>query len=260
MLNSQADIQLHNITVSINARNLFHNLNMTIAAGSWTALLGPSGVGKSMLLRVILGLVGQTAPLIIQCTGQVSHAGMSPLNTNLISFMAQRDLLFPWLNVCDNVTLGSRLRHGRFKGKKQRAVAKQQAYGLLDAVGMADHGDQMPASLSGGMAQRVALARTLAEDRPIVLMDEPFSALDAITRIKMQELSARLLKGRTVLMVTHDPLEALRLGHKVIVLNGAPAHPRAPLTPHGLPPRAVDDPIILEMQGTLLRQLAEASP
>ncbi|MBT4888796.1 MAG: ABC transporter ATP-binding protein [Rhodospirillales bacterium] len=249
----KTDIHLKNITVSINTQNLFQNLDMMFDAGKWTCLLGPSGVGKSMLLRVILGLVGSSTNSGLKCTGAVHDSDSSPLQKELISFMAQRDMLYPWLNVRDNVTLGTRLRSGR----RHVSDANKHADELLDAVGMADHGNQMPATLSGGMAQRVALARTLAEDRPIILMDEPFSALDAITKIKTQELSAKLLKARTVLMVTHDPLEALRLGHKVIVMKGHPVHVGDPLIPDGLAPRGVDNPEILEMQGALLRQLAE---
>ncbi len=109
------------------------------------------------------------------------------------------------------------------------------------------------------MRQRVALARTLMEDRPVVLMDEPFSALDAITRVRQQNLAAELLTGRTVLLVTHDPLEALRMGHRIHVMAGPPARLGEALVPAGAPPRRVDDPGILEMQGDLLRRLADAS-
>jgi putative hydroxymethylpyrimidine transport system ATP-binding protein len=107
------------------------------------------------------------------------------------------------------------------------------------------------------MRQRAALARTLMEDRPIVLMDEPFSALDSITRQRLQDLAAELLSSRTVLLVTHDPLEALRLCHKVHVLQGM-GRPLAPpiVIPGSLPPRPSDDPAVLAKQGDLLRQLA----
>ena len=100
---------------------------------------------------------------------------------------------------------------------------REAARGLLRAVGLAEAEDKRPAALSGGMRQRAALARTLMEDRPVVLMDEPFSALDAITRLEIQDLAARLLTGHSVLMVTHDPLEALRLGHRILVMSGRPA-------------------------------------
>jgi putative hydroxymethylpyrimidine transport system ATP-binding protein len=109
------------------------------------------------------------------------------------------------------------------------------------------------------MRQRVAVARTLMEDRPVLLMDEPFSSLDAITRLRLQTLAAELLCDRTVLLVTHDPLEALRLGHRIHVLAGSPAQLDIALEPPGKPPRAIDDPAILAMQGDLLRRLDRAA-
>jgi putative hydroxymethylpyrimidine transport system ATP-binding protein len=118
--------------------------------------------------------------------------------------------------------------------------------------------DRLPQTLSGGQRQRAALARTLMEDRPIVLMDEPFSALDAITRARLQALAATFLAGRTVLLVTHDPLEALRLGHRIHVMTGMPAIIEPALCPEGEPPRALDDQQLLTMQATLLDRLAGA--
>jgi len=228
---------------------LFDRLNLDLAAGRWTCLLGPSGVGKSMLLRLILGLEGTPGePDSVTCSDGFPLAGRA-------AFMAQRDCLFPWLSVVENVCLGHRLRSRR----PLSATDEDRAMTLLDAVGLADQADAMPNTLSGGMRQRTALARTLMEDRPVVLMDEPFSALDAITRIKLQDLAARLLAGRTVLLVTHDPLEALRLGHHVHVMKGRPATLGPALQPAGPPPRPVADPAILEMQGDLLNQLTEAA-
>jgi len=168
------------------------------------------------------------------------------------AFMAQTDLLLPWLTALDNVNLGRRLR-GSHDGGEVEARA------LLDQVGLAANAGDRPATLSGGMRQRVALARTLMENRPVVLMDEPFSALDAITRIKLQNLAAELLRGRTVFLVTHDPLEALRLGHRIHVMAGRPARLGEAMEPAGSPPRNVDDRQLLEMQGDLLCRLAEAS-
>jgi putative hydroxymethylpyrimidine transport system ATP-binding protein len=109
------------------------------------------------------------------------------------------------------------------------------------------------------MRQRVALARTLMEERPVVLMDEPFSAVDAPTRHRLQELAARLLAGRTVLLVTHDPLEALRLADRILVLTGRPAAPVEAEVPDGAPPRPARDPALLAAQAALLERLAEAA-
>lgn len=189
----------------LGARVLF-NTDLHIPGGQWTCLLGRSGVGKSTILRLILGLD----------TGGVFHGSFGATDgdplTGRISYMAQSDLLLPWLSVVDNICIGGRLR-----GEVPRIA---RARDLLDRVGLSGHADQKPATLSGGMRQRVALARTLFEDRPIVFLDEPFSALDAGTRADMQELAAEVLQGRTVLLVTHDPAEAVRLAHQITVLSG----------------------------------------
>ncbi len=221
---------------------LFDGLDLDLKAGRWTCLLGPSGVGKSMLLRLILGLEDGGGDTVTGTDGL-------PL-AHRTAFMAQQDCLFPWLSVLENVCLGDRIRG--------RPADKDRAMALLDAVGLAGQANAAPDTLSGGMRQRTALARTLMEDRPVVLMDEPFSALDAITRIRLQDLAAGLLAGRTVLLVTHDPLEALRLGHRVHVMKGRPATLGQALSPGGQTPRPVADPAILEMQGELLNQLTEA--
>jgi putative hydroxymethylpyrimidine transport system ATP-binding protein len=165
--------------------------------------------------------------------------------------MAQTDLLYPWLRVIDNVMLGSRLRRERRDASR--------AMHLLERVGLADRARALPMELSGGMRQRTALARTLYEDRPMVLMDEPFSALDAVTRARVQELAAELLHGRTVLLITHDPMEACRLGHKLVVLAGHPAALGAPIAVPGEVPRALDDPDLLRTQGQLMRALVAAA-
>ena len=129
---------------------------------------------------------------------------------------------------------------------------------MLDRVGLGAEADALPHTLSGGMRQRVALARTLMEDRPIVLMDEPFSALDAITRIRLQELAAGLLAGRTVLLVTHDPLEALRLGDRIYVMAGRPASLHSAPAPDGPPPRKPRDRSLQAMHAELLERLTAA--
>ncbi len=222
---------------------LFDGLDFDLAAGAWTCLLGASGVGKTTLLRLIAGLAEPREGTRILASDGAPVAGRA-------AYMAQQDLLLPWLGALGNVTLGSRLR-----GQPEET---DRARDLLDRVGIAHRADALPAALSSGERQRAALARTLMEDRPVVLMDEPFSAVDAITRHRLQALSAGLLAGRTVLLVTHDPLEALRLGHRVHVMRGQPATIGPPLEPAGAPPRDVHDPAILNMQADLLDQLAEA--
>ncbi|HYG91566.1 MAG TPA: ABC transporter ATP-binding protein [Azospirillum sp.] len=224
---------------------LFEDLSLRLEPAAVTCLLGPSGVGKTTLLRMIAGLAEPEPPTTVTAGDGRPLAGR-------IAYMAQQDLLLPWLSVLGNVLLGARLR-----GERRTPTLVAEARGLLARVGLAGREDDRPASLSGGQRQRVALARTLMEHRPVVLMDEPFSALDAITRLRLGGLAAELLAGRTVLLVTHDPLEALRLGHRVHVMTGFPATVGPALEPPGPPPRAPDDPDVLALQGELLRRLAE---
>jgi putative hydroxymethylpyrimidine transport system ATP-binding protein len=200
-------------------------------------LLGRSGVGKTSLLRWLAGLLPGTE------------------RAQPLAYMAQRDLLLPWLGILDNVLLGYRLR-GETAALR---AAEPRARALLAEVGLGDRLDDRPEALSAGMRQRAALARTLCEDRPVVLMDEPFAHLDAVTRLELQDLAARLLAGRTVVLVTHDPLEALRLGHQVRVLAGTPFTVSPPIEPPGAVPRDASDPALLALQGRLIAQLRSAA-
>lgn len=163
--------------------------------------------------------------------------------------MAQKDLLLPWLSVLKNVLLGARLRGT--VSREDEATARS----LIQAVGLSDYREALPAELSGGMRQRVALLRTLMEKRPVILMDEPFSALDAITRIRLQDLAVKLVQNATVLLVTHDPLEALRLGHHIHVMTGLPARLSPAIVPPGKPPRRLDDADITRLHEDLLNEL-----
>ncbi|MBB5372109.1 ABC transporter ATP-binding protein [Acidocella aromatica] len=224
--------------------SIFENLSVTLPGGRFSALLGPSGVGKTSLLRIIAGLEAPAA-------GRVYAEDNAPL-AGRVAYMAQQDLLLPWASALNNVMLGATLRG--------EARDPQRAEALLHRVGLGHRLRALPATLSGGERQRVALARTLYEERPVVLMDEPFSALDAISRARIQELAAELLDQRTVLLITHDPLEACRLGHSLWVLAGNPATLGSPLTVPGAPPRAPDNNSVLHMQGELLRRLAALSP
>ncbi len=191
----------------------FDKLSFDIPAGEWVSLLGPA--------------VPENQPAAnYRRTGRPTHGQVQasdgrPLAPRL-AWMGQKDLLYPWLSVRDNVALGARLRGER--------VDRRRVATLLEQVGLSHCADDRPASLSGGMRQRAALARTLYEDRPIVLMDEPFSALDTLTRTRIQTLAAELLTQRTVVLITHDPMEACRLSHRLLVLSP--------------PPGGIDDSII----------------
>jgi len=216
---------------------------MTLPSGRWTCLLGPSGVGKSTVLRLILGLETGGA-----FQGEITAEDGGAV-AERVSYMAQSDLLMPWLSVMDNVTIGAKLRG------ETPDTARAEA--LLKRVGLSAHITKKPAALSGGMRQRAALARTLMEDRPVVLLDEPFSALDASTRADMQELAAEVLKGKTVLLVTHDPAEAARLGHQILLMSpSGMAHWPTPDSPAI---RALDDPKVLACQTALMAHLRAAA-
>jgi len=237
-------IKIRKATLRLGPLLLFQGLNADIEAGRATCLLGTSGVGKTSLLRALAGL----AP----CEAGSSIAGSDgqPL-TGRVAYMAQQDLLLPWLTVLDNVTLGS-----RYRGKP---APRDEASHLLEKVGLADSANARPDQLSGGMRQRAALARTLIEHRPVVLLDEPFAALDAVTRAKLQEMAAELLAGRTLVLVTHDPLEALRLGHAVRVMRGRPATLEPAIEPPGEPLRSFSDSSVLKLQAELMNSLMVSS-
>ena len=224
---------------------IFQDFSWQVERGQAWAVLGPSGCGKTTLLYMLAGL---QAPGSGRVTIEGQVLSRPRPETGLI---LQEYGLLPWASVLRNVMLGATLRGA--KPEPERALH------LLERVGLAGQARALPQTLSGGMRQRVALARTLYEDRPIVLMDEPFSALDSITRLKIQNLAAELLAGRTVLLITHDPLEACRLGHALFVLSGAPARLGAPLHVPGPPPRAADDATLLHTQGALMRTLTEAA-
>jgi len=227
---------------AINGAPLFPDLRLSLVPGGWTCLLGPSGVGKSTILRLIAGL--ETGA---EFTGQIRASDGASV-TDRIAYMAQEDLLLPWLDLAGNVALGARLRGA--------APDRARAEALIARLGLSEHAAKRPGALSGGQRQRVALARTLMEDRPIVLLDEPFSALDARTRSQMQDLAAEALQGRTVLLVTHDPAEAARLGARILLLSPQGLTEISP--PPGDVPRAVDDPATLNAQGQLLALLRAA--
>ncbi|NIF31197.1 ABC transporter ATP-binding protein [Enterobacter sp. Cy-643] len=236
-------IQVRNLSLSFGKQTIFERLNFDIPGGSFVALLGASGAGKTSLLKIIAGLSQATAGSVT-CSDGLPVAGR-------IAWMGQKDLLYPWLSIEQNVALGSRLRG--------EAADKQWTAHLLEQVGLGGYAKALPASLSGGMRQRAAIARTLYEKRPIVLMDEPFSALDAITRTAIQDLAARLLANNTVLLITHDPMEACRLSHRLLVLSRWPAGIDDTHVIAGQPPRAPDDVDLLQSQAGLLQQLMRAA-
>jgi NitT/TauT family transport system ATP-binding protein len=181
------------------------DVNLSIETGEFVCLLGASGCGKSTLLNLIAGLDQPT-------TGAID----TPVEGSAVMF--QESALMPWLTARANVELALRLRG------VPRSARKAEALGLLDVVNLADAAEKRPHELSGGMRQRVALARALAQDREVLLMDEPFAALDAITRDLLHEELERVWRetGRTIVFVTHNVREAVRLGQRVLLMSSRP--------------------------------------
>ena len=183
------------------------DVNATIGQGEFVALLGASGCGKSTLLNIIAGLEHPTS-------------GALEVPSDGAAFMFQDSALFPWLTARGNIELALQLADKSSSKASRRARATE----LLELVHLGGAGDKRPHELSGGMRQRVALARSLAQDRQVLLMDEPFAALDAITRDLLHDELERIWTetGRTIIFVTHNVREAVRLGQRVLLLSSRP--------------------------------------
>ena len=231
------------MSLSYGSERIFENFQLQLEPGRLICLLGRSGSGKSTLLRFIAGLIPRQVG-----SGEVIANDNQPLEGR-IAWMSQQDLLLPWLTVKDNVLIGSLLRNA----SSEELTGKARK--LLEEVELHNAESRYPFELSGGMRQRVALARTLIEERPVNLLDEPFSGLDASTRFQLQALTCRLLAKRTTLLVTHDPLEAIRMADRIYVLSGRPAFLAEPVDPPGLPPRHPGDQHASAIYAQLMNQL-----
>ena len=203
-LNAGTPLVLNDVSKQYQHRTVLNNINLHIPSGQFVAVVGRSGCGKSTLLRLLAGLEKSSSGELL--------AGIAPLNSARedIRLMFQDARLLPWKSVIDNVGLGL-----RGKAWKDRALA------ALDAVGLAERAQEWPAALSGGQKQRVALARALIHRPGLLLLDEPLGALDALTRIEMQELIESLWQQHhfTVLLVTHDVSEAVAMADRVLLIE-----------------------------------------
>lgn len=208
------------------------DVSFDVADGEFVSLLGPSGCGKSTLLRILAGLVDRTdgEVRINTATGAGAEVGL----------MFQKPVLLPWRTVEQNVVLP-----GIVAGQKARDVLDRARY-LIDMVGLAGFGEKYPSELSGGMQQRAALARSLLQDPRLLLLDEPFGALDAMTRDQMnlEVEQVRQRTGKTIVLVTHSISEAVFLSDRVIVMTGRPGTIRDTVTV------SLDRPRRLEVTGS----------
>jgi sulfonate transport system ATP-binding protein len=215
-------------------------VSLDVEKGAFVCLLGASGCGKSTLLNIVAGLDTPS-------TGTVDTHG---LQTTLLF---QEAALFPWLTARANVELPMKFR------KVPRGIRRSRAEELLETVNLGGFGDKRPHELSGGMRQRVALARALAQDADILLMDEPFGALDAMTRDVLHEELDRVWNetGLTVLFVTHNVREAVRLGDRVVLLSSRPGRVAHEFPVPILRPRRIDSREVAELAATITDELRE---
>ncbi|HEY7429837.1 MAG TPA: ABC transporter ATP-binding protein [Streptosporangiaceae bacterium] len=215
-------------------------ISLTVGRGEFVCLIGASGCGKSTLLSLVAGLDRPTA-------------GTVDTGASKVALMFQEPALFPWLTTARNVELALRANG---MGRAQR---RQRTAELLDVVHLGSFAGKRPHELSGGMRQRVALARALAQDADVLLMDEPFGALDAMTRDLLHDELDRICAGRglTVLFVTHNVREAVRLGDRVVVLSSRPGRVIDEFKVPIQRPRRIDSAPVAELASTITDRLRE---
>ncbi len=188
------------------------NLNFTVKSGEFISIVGPSGSGKTTLLSMIAGILKPTQ-------GQITISGIKVSSvTDQVGYMFQRDNLFEWINIWNNVTLGLKFKNRNTNENREYAKNLLEKYGLKDFI------SHYPSELSGGMRQRVALIRTLTTRPQLLLLDEPFSALDYQTRLAVQDDVYSIIKNenKTAILVTHDIGEAIALSNRIIILSSRP--------------------------------------
>jgi NitT/TauT family transport system ATP-binding protein len=255
---AQADkpaIVIHQLSKSFQVRGVppaeaLRDISLTIDSGSFVTLVGPSGCGKSTLLRVISGLDTPTTGRVVVNGGLVKDTSRE------VGLVFQRPTLLPWRTVEQNVRLPNEMAGMKHTGFRLDA---SQLIGLVGLAGFEKH---YPAQLSGGMQQRAAIARSLAHDPPILLLDEPFGALDALLRERMGLELQRIWQatGKTVVLVTHSINEAVLLGDRVVVLTPRPGRLAADITVHLARPRTlemIETPAFSHFAGLVRRTLME---
>jgi sulfonate transport system ATP-binding protein len=213
----------------------FKNISFSIQEGETVGILGTSGCGKSTLLRVLSGLDKEF-------DGEIKMAGVG---RQPIGMIFQEPRLMPWLTVKENILFGN------------KEIKKEEVQDYIDLVGLSDFGNYYPKDLSGGMAQRTAIARALIGHPDVLLLDEPFSALDAFTKMQLQDLLLKIQKKRlsTMVIVTHDIDEALYLCDRIFILGGQPGYLQAELTVEVTKPRDRGSSFLAEKKSEILNLL-----
>jgi NitT/TauT family transport system ATP-binding protein len=244
---AQPVIEFEHVTRAFGSEEIYRDLTFTVAKSEFACIVGPSGCGKSTALRLIGGLLTATS-------GRIAVGGCSPEEAwDRIAYVFQSPRLTPWRTAIANVTLAEELRFGH--GHKAERLAKARR--LLELVGLADAAGKYPFMLSGGERQRVAIARALAVDPDIVLMDEPFSALDPNTRrkLRLELIDIWQKTAKTVVFVTHDIEEALVLADRILVLSRKPSTVVQDLTIPEPRPRDLDSNPVLQSHRAELLEL-----
>ncbi|QFZ86208.1 ATP-binding cassette domain-containing protein [Variovorax paradoxus] len=244
-------VAIDGVHLSFDGRSsVLADVSLHVAEGEFVSLVGPSGCGKTTLLNLCAGLVPHMGEGTVQVLGAAPRIGNPQ-----IGYMLARDSLLPWCSALENAAFGARVRG------LPKAKSLERARRVLAEVGLADHADALPKALSHGMRQRTALARTFALDAPLLLMDEPFGALDAQTKLQLQDLLLRLCQQHrhTALFVTHDLAEAVAVSDRVVVMSSRPGRIIADV-PIDLPrPRSIRElqksPRFHELYATLWSQL-----
>lgn len=237
-------ISFQDVGLSLGGAEIYRGLDFTVAPGEFVCLLGPSGCGKSTALRLIGSLLSGHSGTV-QVDGKLPEAARQD-----IAYVFQSPRLLPWKDALDNAAFGLEMRAPSMGVAERRERAAAQ----LKRVGLGEDMHKSPAMLSGGERQRVAIARALALEPRIILMDEPFSALDPNTRRRLRQQIIDLWdgSGRTIVFVTHDIDEALELADRIVVLETKPARVRTIITPATNRPRDVDHDDRLRSQRRLL--------
>jgi NitT/TauT family transport system ATP-binding protein len=235
-----AAVSLRRVTKRFGATLAIEDLNLEVRAGEFVCIVGASGCGKTTLLNLVAGL-------------EQPSAGECDVRSPAVAMMFQDGALFPWLTAAQNVEMALRLRG---VGRRER---KRRARELLDLVHLGHAVDRRPHELSGGMRQRVALARAFGQDAELVLMDEPFGALDAFTRDLLHEETERIWRdaGVTVIFVTHNVREAIRLGDRVVLMRSRPGKVAEEFDVHIERPRRIEDAAVGALSTVITARLRE---